>query len=638
LNVREALNPVRMLKLRVLILDEYVDVVLTELQANAKIHAVNLERTLPRWDNLPQPYTAEQEIRKWQSLLNSVDGILTELGLKKELGLLEQLFKPRERALIVADLTREKELLNNADDLVANVETEIEDNIKKFRVVRDFLWELRSAKIDVEALQSTDRLHVTLGTIANEDIPALETMLRSRIRYVAIYTSGKKRKRFLAVVSLTKFSDEVQKILGEYRFQDLAIPKELSGDPSSCLRLLDAKINTILKKYEKQILHLYDAVQAHIERLKTKEKLGKTGRIFVLEAWVPVDDGDEIQGRINEVAQGYATTVLSDADEPASEIPTLLRDRKLLGSFRMLTEMYGVPLYTEIDPTPFTALFFIAFVGLMSADIAIGVTIIVAALLIRRGAGSRKETMYDLSVILLCIGVSAILFGILMGEFMGGLVALPVLWMSAAETPIDFLFVVIGIGMGHLVFGSMLGVLNNFHMREFRRMVGDQLSTLVFIGSATIFLSTGRFEFEGVSIVGYALGITGFVMLIGGKGLLGLLDLTRLLSNVISYVRILAINMATAWMSRTFVLLGSLVLSVYLIGPVLDGVILLFSHFFIVFISMFATFAHSLRLHYVEFFGRFFIGGGTKFSPLTAERAYTRLTTREDTVEKETEA
>jgi V/A-type H+-transporting ATPase subunit I len=637
LTFREALNPVRMLKLRALILDEHVDEVLTELQARAEIHVVNVGKTLPRWDNLPQPFTAEAEIRKWQSLLNSVHGILTELGLKKELGLLEQLFKPREKALIDTDLTQEKDLLSNAENIVATVEKEIEDNIKKFRVVRDFLWELRSVKLDIEALRSTERLHVTLGTVANEDIPALETTLKSRIRYVAIYTSGKKRRRFLAVVSPAKFSEEVEKILGDYRFQELSLPKELSGDPSSCLRLLEAKINNLLKRYEKQILHLYDAVLAHIERLKTKEKLGKAGRIFVLEAWVPEDESEEVQTLINHAAQGYATTVLSHPDEPTSEIPTLLKDRKLLGSFRMLTEMYGVPTYTEIDPTPFIALFFILFVGLMSADIAIGVTIIVSALLIRRGAGSRKKSMHDLSIILLCIGASAIVFGILMGEFLGGVVPLPIIWMSAADNPIDFLFVVISIGMGHLIFGSILGILNNLHLREFRRMLGDQLSTLTLIGSATIFLSTGRFEPEGLSIVGYAMGIIGLVMLIGGKGLLGLLELTRLLSNVISYVRILAINMATAWMGRTFVLLGSLVLSVYLIGPVLDGVILLFSHFFIVFISIFATFAHSLRLHYVEFFGRFFIGGGTKFTPLQAERAYTRLTSPEKTEEKEGE-
>jgi V/A-type H+-transporting ATPase subunit I len=125
--------------------------------------------------------------------------------------------------------------------------------------------------------------------------------------------------------------------------------------------------------------------------------------------------------------------------------------------------------------------------------------------------------------------------------------------------------------------------------------------------------------------------------LIAGKGLTGMLELTRLLSNVISYVRILALNMATAWMSRTFVLLGGLLVEVYIVGPALNGTILIFSHFFMVFISSFATFAHSLRLHYVEFFGRFFIGGGTKFSSLTPERQYTISRTLPEKIEAEKE-
>jgi len=282
-----------------------------------------------------------------------------------------------------------------------------------------------------------------------------------------------------------------------------------------------------------------------------------------------------------------------------------------------------MPIYNEIDPTPFLAVFFTAFVGLMSADIAIGSTLLIASFFIGRGAGSRSKSMKDLSIILLCIGISSILFGTLMGEFMGGVLKLPIIWISAADAPIEFLFIVIGIGMVHIVFGAILGFLNNFYRKEFMKIMGDQLSTVLLIAAASIFLLTGRFEFEGIGIAAYVMGIAGLVALLLGKGAIGLLELTRLLSNVISYVRILALNMATAWMSRTFLLLGGLLVDVYLVGIILNGVLLIFSHFFLVFISAFATFAHSLRLHYVEFFGRFFIGGGNKFSPLTSERTYT---------------
>ncbi len=612
-----------MQKLRALILDETVDEVLRAVQSKGNVHIVDINRTLPQWENLAQSYMTEQETRRWRSVLNRINRVLSNLGLKKELGLIEQLFKPRGRALIEVDAAEEMELLSTAEDKVSSVEREVEENIEKFQIVRELLWELRNAKTDIEELRSTERLYIKFGKLANEKIQLLENELRSRVRYVSMYTEGKKRTRFVALVSLCRFSEEIEKIISNYRFQEISFPKEISGTPNSCLRFLESQSSNILKKYERQMLCLHDAVLAKIERLKIKERLGKTKRIFVLEAWIPEEEKQDIKSVIDEASEGYATMVVSPPDEPQSEIPTLLKDRNVIGSFRMLTEMYGVPLYNEIDPTPFLAIFFTFFVGLMSADLAIGTTIIVSGLLIRRGAGSRSENMKNLSVVLLCIGISTVFFGVLMGEFMGGLVELPVLWMSAAEDPISFLLIVIGIGMGHLVFGSILGFLNNLSKRQFRRIVGEQLSTLLLIGSAAIFLVTGRFEFQGTSVVGYVAGIIGLAALMIGKGPIGLLELTRLLSSVISYVRILALNMATAWMGRTFVLLGTLVVGTYLVGPVLNGTILLFSHFFIVFISVFATFAHSLRLHYVEFFGRFFIGGGTRFSPLTSEREYT---------------
>jgi V/A-type H+-transporting ATPase subunit I len=631
------LVPVRMRKLRALVLDEFIDNVLTTLQLHGNVHVVDIRNSLTRWENLVEPFNTEEERRHWQGISERVDKILSELGLEKELGLLDQLFKPRERAPLDLDLTEETRLLGKAEDMVTTVENEIEEKIKKFQAVRGLLMELGAARIDVEDLRSTEVLYIKFGKMAIDELPGLEIELKSRIGSVSVYTGGKKRTRFTALVSMDRFSQEIDKILEKYKFQEIQVPKELSGSPSSSLKMLDVQLGNILKTHERNVLLLRDAVLAQIERLKVKEKLGKTARVFVLEAWVAEEEEVKIQQLIIEAANGSATVTILAADEPESEIPTLLRNRKILGHFRILTEMYGLPMYNEIDPTPFIAIFFTFFVGLMSADLAIGTTLIIGSLLIRRGAGSRSETMKDLSVVLSCIGISAMFFGFLTGELMGDLLKLPVLWISVADHPIEFLFIVIGIGIAHVAFGAVLGFINNFYRHEYRRIVGDQLSTLLLLAAAAIFLMTGRFEFEGVGIVGYVIGIVGLVMLIAGRGLIGMLELTRLLSSVISYVRILALNMATAWMSRTFVLLGGLLFTVYLVGPVLNGALLMFSHFFIVFISAFATFAHSLRLHYVEFFGRFFIGGGTKFSSLSSERRYTTPQLMKNKVEKRKE-
>ncbi|HUW48771.1 MAG TPA: hypothetical protein VMW36_08525, partial [Patescibacteria group bacterium] len=135
-----------MRKLRALILDEFIEDVLLRLQICKCIHIVDIRKSLMRWENLPEPYNAEQEKRHWQHLHERVERILSDLELKKDLGLIEQLFKARETPPFEIDPEEEAELLNKADDLVGTIEKEIAEKVKRFRLVSEFLMELGSCK------------------------------------------------------------------------------------------------------------------------------------------------------------------------------------------------------------------------------------------------------------------------------------------------------------------------------------------------------------------------------------------------------------------------------------------------------------------------------------------------------------
>jgi V/A-type H+-transporting ATPase subunit I len=269
----------------------------------------------------------------------------------------------------------------------------------------------------------------------------------------------------------------------------------------------------------------------------------------------------------------------------------------------------------------------------MMGDISLGAILLLGGFLIYRGAGSRSEKMAALAKILLLSGVVSIVFGVLTGQFMGGAielfsqgqVVLPIFWMSPADEPINFMLVVLVIGVIHLLAGLVLGVINNLANRQIRTMVGDQLSMLLMFLGGAIIVVTGNYQFEGYGMLGYSAVIGGLATLLIGKGPIGLLEITKIISNIISYVRILALNMASTWMGRTFVLLAGMLINIEYFGLPMAVILLLFSQFFLVFISSFSTFAHSMRLHYVEFFGRFFTGGGVNFSPLKCEKMYTEL-------------
>jgi len=626
-NQLPTLTPVPMVKLRALMLDSYVEPILEALQEEDVIHLVDEKERASLWEGMIEPIEASAEIRRWQNLLLRIDRLFSELEFREELGLLDQLFKPREREPLEVSFDEEEQLLNEAEGLVDEVEREVRGRVVRYRSIRDFLWSIRTLSVRMDELRSSRDVLVKIGWAPAENLEGLENELQVRSGFATLYASEEGRRRYIVIVTLSSHEGETQRILEKYGLEEIVLPEELSGDPDRALRWIDDQVNNLSRRHERRILILYDAVQAKLARLRSVERLGRIGRVYTMEGWVPQHRAEEARTLIEKASEGYATVLLSPVDEPVSNVPSLLTERRGFSSFRILAEMYDVPAYNEIDPTPFLAVSFTIFVGLMSADIAVGLTVLLGGLLILRGAGTRSENMKSLAQILLWIGLSSIFFGFLTGEFFGGLIPLPVLWMSSAEQPIEFLMVAIVVGIVHITSGVFLGMYNNLVKRRWRRIVGEQISTLFLFAGGGILAFTGQFGFEGIGLVGYSIVFSGLGLLLVGQGLSGLLDITRLLSSVISYARLMAINMASAWMIRTFILVGDLIIGTPIVGLALTAVLLIFAHLFIVFISTFSTFAHSLRLVYVEFYGRFFNGGGLEFNPLRKERMYTTLRT-----------
>jgi V/A-type H+-transporting ATPase subunit I len=629
--------PVRLSELRVLVLDDYMEDVLISLQHLGYVHVVDMKDRSALWEDIPKPYETSEQITSWEKYLSRLENLLEDLGIKKDYGLLD-IFKPKEHTPIEISLEEELSLISDLENLLDNIEADVEDNIIRYRVIRNLLVMLIRTDIDVEMIRSSERLYVVLGQITLENMSLIEEKILNKAPYSRIYSFGKSRRKFIVIVSLKRFKESIDETLESEAFERVEIPDGLSGGAAECIRLIDGKIDETKRKNAELSTKLYDVANCKIERLKSMQKLGKTGRMFVLEAWVPKEQHKDVEETIRQSSQGYARTLVMEPDDPKINVPTLLRERKILSSFRMITEMYGLPKYNEIDPTPFVAAFFIFFMGLMLGDISLGIIFLAGGFLIMRGAGSRSENMASLGKILACSGVSAIFFGFLSGQFMGGAlemlsedqITLPVFWMSPADEPINFLVIVLVIGVFHILIGAVLGVINNYLNHRIRDMIGDQVSVFLLIAGTGIIVGTGQYQFAGYGMIGYIVVLAGLTALLLGKGMMGLLEITKIVSNVISYVRILALNMASTWMGRIFVLLGSMLVKIPFFGLVATIALLLFSQIFLVFISAFSTFAHAMRLHYVEFFGRFFMGGGVKFSPIEHKKYYTILKDKEE--------
>lgn len=618
-----------MRKLRALILKGYEDNVLRALQEEKALSLVSVSERSARWEDIPRPYVSRDAERVYRTLLSRVEKLMDRLKIREELGILSQLFKPQKIDRIEVPVQQEDEVLENAEERISHIEREILEKVDAYENIQQFLWHISGVNIQVQDLQPSEHIHVAIGSIRSEDTEGLEEELESKLSWTRLYTTSVKDGRvFFLITAPRSLSERLERVLEERQIPRLAIPAELTGTPFQCVRTLDLEVSRIVREHERSLCVLYDALKGKIARIESSKMLGETDTVVAMEGWVPASSATRTEGLIKDAAHGYAAISVAEPDEPTSRIPTKLRNPRIIRPFEILTEMYGTPSYDEVDPTPFISFFFVLFMGLMSADIVAGFTTLLGGLLIYRGAGSRSETMRRLALIVIFSGISIAVFGVLSGEFMGGLIELPIIWISSVDEPIGFMMIVIGLGVFHILLGLMLGIYNSYRNGRRRDILTNHVPWVMIIaGVAVLFLRREYTLGTAGGNVGYGMASIALLALVLGQGPSALLDVTKMISNVVSYVRILALNMASAWMSRTFLLLALLVVETPTVGPLIALIIVLGSHLFLVTLTSIATFIHSLRLHYVEFFSRFFGGGGIKYSPIGVEREYTKLIT-----------
>jgi V/A-type H+-transporting ATPase subunit I len=127
-------------------------------------------------------------------------------------------------------------------------------------------------------------------------------------------------------------------------------------------------------------------------------------------------------------------------------------------------------------------------------------------------------------------------------------------------------------------------------------------------------------------IVGGPIIALSLIMLIYFNGAFGLMDLTGFLGTVLSYARLLALGLSTGGIAMTVNILTGLVGDmVPYIGIILAPIVFIGGHIANMAFQSLGAFINSLRLHYVEYFAQFYIGGGKKFRAFRAKRKYTDI-------------
>ncbi len=356
-------------------------------------------------------------------------------------------------------------------------------------------------------------------------------------------------------------------------------------------------------------------VAGQLEMLSTSAFLYQTGLCFLVCGWVPQKGLESLRQRLEKEFSGEVLIEeLEIREEEMDRVPVALRNPGYFKPFELLTGLLPLPKYSSVDPTPLIAIFFPIFFGMILGDLGYGLILLLAALSGVALSRARRK-LRDASKILGVCAVYTAIFGWLYGELFGDLGRRwldlhPVLFEREKAIVPMFVFA-LSVGVFHVLLGLLLGTVNALRRRLTKEALYKLLSILVIL-CLLVYLIGHFLPMEAG--LRQALLLTVAVatpMLLFTGGLLAPLEMLKNFGNIISYARIMAIGLTSVLLAYVANNLAGAA------GSVATGIaVAVLLHGFNLLLGVFAPAVHSLRLHYVEFFSKFFEPGGRTYDPL----------------------
>lgn len=474
---------------------------------------------------------------------------------------------------------------------------------------------------------------------------------------------------YLAVVVLREEAQKLEEVL---RSMGFARPAHLINKPPAAKREeLQERIRTAERKIhglEEKIMSLAENREAlkllsDYYRVRTDKydvlgKLPETACTFAISGYVPKKYAQKLADKISSSYD--AIVELSDVKD-GEDAPVVLQNNRFARSGEGILASFGLPQKGELDPTFIMTVFYVFLFGLMLSDAAYGAIVSIACGVVickfpRMGEGLKKS----LQLFFWC-GLSTLFWGLMFGGFFGDAVdviaktffgvqlaegqsLLPALWFVPLKDPMRMLMYSMLFGCIHLFTGLGIKGYMCLKDKDYSAFFFDvvcwilMLLGLIFILLPTdLFASISQMTFSFPPIVGViskaaaAVGAVGILLFSGRRkknwglrialGAYDLYNITGWLSDVLSYSRLLALGLATGVIASVINQMGSM-MGKSVFGVIVFILVFIVGHVFNLAINLLGAYVHTCRLQYVEFFGKFYEGGGKEFTPFAADTKY----------------
>jgi V/A-type H+/Na+-transporting ATPase subunit I len=399
---------------------------------------------------------------------------------------------------------------------------------------------------------------------------------------------------------------------------------------------------------KENLIVLKDLTNNQKERNICTQKFAQTKHAVYIEGFIPCS---KVEKFTQECKKDYPDVLIETfpTDEPA---PIKFINNRFFKPFEFIIRMFGIPRYGMIDPTPFISITFLILFGLAFGDVIYGLFLMAFCW------WGIKKFKYDKGTVnffkmFLFAGISATLFGAFTASWAGDLVSetyLPknnflvqlknkFVMVNSIDQIMTLLVIILYIGLAVQMLGVFMAFLQNIKEKNYIDAIFDQISWLIFLPCAFFF--AGNFLVKGyypplliiISVIGLMVSLLmifyggfrqssrpaikilkGFVNI---YGIVSSYGIASILGDVLSYLRLLALAIATSSMAISFNLISFLLKDVKIFGPILVVVLLIFTNIFNLLLSILGAFIHPVRLLFFEFFGRFFQDGGTEYKPFS---------------------